>query len=157
SSTGPTFSELRAHICLSTIGTVNSAKFNFTGNFCYSGADAVTDSTGNTAAPTTHFGVNGDYETFKAYNNRTDSNGVPPETDLTFKAGTTAASGLDWKDENVQAVHNIVCNVATPCTLVVQVQSTEAPGTFWFKAPLSYAAPPAPGAPTNVAGTSNEN
>jgi hypothetical protein len=154
-STGPTFTELRAHICLNTIGTVNSGKFDFTGNFCFSGPDAVTDSSGTTAAPTTHLGTNGDYETFKGYNNRTDSNGVPPETDLTFKAGTTAAGGVFWKDESAATVHNIECNATHTCTLVVQVQSSEGSGKFWFKAPLTYAGPP--GAPTSVLATSDED
>jgi hypothetical protein len=148
-ASGATMTELRAHICANNIGTVNQAKFNFTGTFCFSELDATPPGAhlgGNTAA------TRGSYETFQSYGN-VAATGTPTDPDLVFKAGTGSVS---WNDEGASPTnHTLTCNVSNSCTLVVQIQSSA--GLLYFKAPLSYAPPAAPGAPTLVTATSNEN
>ena len=112
--------EIRAHICASNIGTVNTGKFAFTGTFCFSAPDAV--------PPGSTLGA-GDYETFVTLNNTTSG-------DLTFKAGI---GSVTWNDETNQLPHTLTCDSTHSCTLVAQFQSSVSPNTFWFKAPLTYA------------------
>jgi hypothetical protein len=112
--------ELRAHICATNIGLVNQAKFNYTGTFCFSAIDA---------SPAGSVLGAGDYETAVTLDNTTVG-------DLSFKAGI---GSVTWNDESTGSSHTLTCDSTSSCLLVVQIQSSVSPGTFFFKAPLTYA------------------
>ncbi len=112
-TTAGTLAELRAHIC-------DTAKFA-------ANPDQFTFGFGGPACSSVSPGA-GDFETAQTLANTTVG-------DLTFKAGIGTAT---WIDELQNNSHTLTCDETHSCSLVVQIQSSELPGTFYFQAPLTY-------------------
>jgi hypothetical protein len=117
-----TMSEIRAHICMHgqpSGGINNTFDFGFQGTFCYDGNPGF--GSGKLGA--------GDFEQAVALANTTTGT-----LDL-FRAGI---GSVTWLDELGDGPFSLQCDPTHPCDLVVQVQSSVAPNTFFFTTPLTY-------------------
>jgi LPXTG-motif cell wall-anchored protein len=115
-ATSGTMSELRAHICTPAPppegGITNTFDFGYQGDYCSNKAPG-----------------GGDAQKVVVLGNTTSG-------DLTFKAGVGTVT---WKNEFGDE-HTLQCDSTHPCDLVVQIQSSVAPGTYFITAHLTYAA-----------------
>jgi len=115
-ATDGTMSEIAAHICQPGKTIDNNAKWGFQGQFCSNLAPGTGDFTKSVLLANTTSG------------------------DLTFKAGTTDADGITWVNEQ-GFPRDLTCDMTHVCDLVVRIQSSVSPGTYFFTAPLSFADP----------------
>ena len=131
----PGFFEIRAHICVAGTGAVltpgDTFDFGYQGTYCSKTAPGA-----------------GDREQVQAYS------GAETAASLTFKAGVTGPGGVTWQDEDTNATHTLNCDATHACELVVQFQTSQAGGPFYFSSPLHFAAPATnPGPVTGVTAT----